>query len=150
MFKGSRHFNYTSFQRDCWDIISLQVRDAVGHSHFSYSVMITMKTIVSQNLLCHCHMVSYSISTCNLSVKLLTENRSTLQPLSPDVNAYPGVSRSRDPALHFQSRSHSAMGMKENCKNRGCNNKGNFSSFAHSHAGWGNMLFKVMVSPSSV
>lgn len=135
MFKCSRRFNYTSLQGDCWDIISPQVCDAVGHSHLSYNVTIMMKTTVSQNFLFYCHMVSYSIGTCNLSVKLLIENRSTLQPLSPEVNAYPGISSSRDPALHFQSRSHSAMGMKEKYKKRGNNNKGNFSSFAHSHAG---------------
>jgi len=93
MFKGSRHFNYISFQEDCWDIISPQVHDAVGHSHLCYDVMIATETIASQNLLFHCHIIGYSISTCNLSVKLLIENRSTLQPLSSDVNAYPRVSR---------------------------------------------------------
>lgn len=135
MFKCSRHFNYTSFQGDCWDVISPQVCDAVRRSLLSYNATITMKTIVSQNFLFYCHMVSYSIGTCNLSVKLLIENRSTFQPLSPEVNAYPGISRSRDPALHFQSRSHSAMGIKEKYKKRGYNNKSNFSSFVHSHAG---------------
>lgn len=47
-------------------------------------------------------MVSYSIGTCNLSVKLLIENRSTFQPLSPEVNAYPRISRSREPTLPEQ------------------------------------------------
>lgn len=144
MFKGSRHFNYTTFHGDCWNNVSPGVCDAVGHSHLSYNAIITIKTIVSQNLLFHCCMVCYSISTCTLNVKQPIENRSTLQPLSPDVNGEKG-----NPAPHFQNRNHSTMGLKEKCKKRGYNNKRNFSSFTHTHAGWGNMLFKVMLSPSS-
>lgn len=109
IIKSSRALNsYSGAMLECSraaDILTMHHFRGIAGNHHVSSLWCYGPLPPILKLICHnenncffkilCSMSSYSLSTCNLSVKLLIEN--TLQPCSSNVNTHCGDSGSGDP-----------------------------------------------------